>query len=121
MEQSLEDAQYQKYEELCRKLRLRKTDHVLEIGSGWGGLLSMRQRIMVAGYDCHHFGEQFKYVLQRIAHERLTDKSPPSSRLSCYQRKFDKIVSIEMLEAVGHEYYHSFFNNAINCLKKTGY
>ena len=121
-EQTLEEAQYQKYEELCRKLHLKRTDHVLEIGSGWGGF---------AIYAAKSFGcrittvtisrEQFKYVLQRIAYEGLTDKI--TVELKDYrdiEGKFDKIVSIEMLEAVGHEYYYSYFKQCHQLLKKDG-
>lgn len=122
MEQSLEDAQYQKYEELCRKARLKKTDHVLEIGSGWGGFAIYAAK----NYGCRITTvtisrEQFKYVLQRIAHERLTDKITVELRdYRDIEGKFDKIVSIEMLEAVGHEYYHSFFQQCHQLLKKDG-
>ncbi|MBF0504752.1 MAG: class I SAM-dependent methyltransferase [Candidatus Omnitrophica bacterium] len=122
MGQSLEDAQYQKYEELCRKLRLKKTDHVLEIGSGWGGF---------AIYAAKNFGcrvvtttisqQQFDYASRRIALEGLSDKI--TIELKDYRKlkgKFDKIVSIEMLEAVGHDYYATYFSQCHRLLKKDG-
>jgi len=122
MEQSLEDAQYQKYEELCRSYALERQINVLEIGSGGEGLLSMRQRIMVAGLRLSPFlVSNLNMYCSALPMKRLTDKITAQLRdYRAIKGKFDKIVSIEMLEAVGHEYYHSFFNNAINCLKKDG-
>jgi len=120
--QSLQEAQYQKYEELCRKLHLKKTDHVLEIGSGWGGF---------AVYAVKNFGcrvttvtiseQQYQYVASRIAEEKLGDRI--TVELKDYRHiegRFDKIVSIEMIEAVGHEYYASYFAQCHRLLKKDG-
>ncbi len=120
--ESLEQAQYQKYEQLCQKLRLQATDHVLEIGSGWGGF---------AIYAAKNFGcrittvtvsqQQYHYALRRIADENLSDRI--TIELKDYRNirgKFDKIVSIEMLEAVGHEYYEAYFSQCYELLKKDG-
>ncbi len=121
-EQSLEDAQYQKYEALCQKLHLKAADHVLEIGSGWGGF---------ALYAARNFGcrvttvtvseQQFDYARRRIAEEGLADQI--TVELKDYRKiggKFDKIVSIEMLEAVGHDYYEAYFSQCHRLLKKDG-
>lgn len=121
-DESLEAAQYQKYAALCDKLRLKPTDHLLEIGSGWGGF---------AIYAAKNFGcrvttvtvsqQQFNYALRRIAAERLDDRI--TIKLKDYRKlngKFDKIVSIEMLEAVGHEYYETYFRQCHHLLKKDG-
>ncbi len=120
--ESLEQAQYEKYDQLCQKIQLAKTDHVLEIGSGWGGF---------AIYAAKNFGcrvttvtvsqEQYAYALRRIVAERLTDKI--TIELKDYRNiegQFDKIVSIEMLEAVGHEYYAAYFKQCHRLLKKDG-
>ncbi|MCB9772325.1 MAG: class I SAM-dependent methyltransferase [Candidatus Omnitrophica bacterium] len=120
--QSLEDAQYQKYEGLCQKLKLKPTDHVLEIGSGWGGFAIYAAK----NYGCHVTTvtvsqQQFNFALYRIAAEQLADKI--TLELKDYRKvegKFDKIVSIEMLEAVGHEYYESYFSQCHHLLKKDG-
>lgn len=120
--QSLEDAQYQKYEGLCRKLKLKPTDHVLEIGSGWGGFAIYAAK----NYGCRVTTvtvsqQQFNFALYKITAEQLTDKI--TIELKDYRKvegKFDKIVSIEMLEAVGHEYYESYFSQCHNLLKKDG-
>ena len=120
--ESLEQAQYEKYAQLCQKIHLKPTDHVLEIGSGWGGF---------AIYAAKHFGcrvttvtvsqQQYNYALRRIVAERLSDKI--TIELKDYRNiegKFDKIVSIEMLEAVGHEYYEAYFSQCHRLLKKDG-
>lgn len=119
---SLEQAQYQKYEQFCQKIRLRHTDHLLEIGSGWGGF---------AMYAVRNFGcrvttitvsqEQHDFVEKRIKEEGLVDKI--NVKLTDYRKikgVYDKIVSIEMLEAVGHEYYEEYFRQCHNLLKKDG-
>lgn len=121
-EQTLQAAQYQKYAVLCDKLRLKPTDHVLEIGSGWGGF---------AIYAAKNFGcrvttvtvsrQQFDYALRRISAEQLDDRI--AVELKDYRQltgTFDKIVSIEMLEAVGHEYYETYFGQCHRLLKKDG-
>ncbi len=120
--QSLEEAQYQKYMQLCQKLRLKVTDHLLEIGSGWGGF---------AIYAAKNFGcrvttvtisqQQFDYATRRIAEEGLADKVTIEFKdYRNIEGCFDKIVSIEMLEAVGHEYYEIYFKKCHQLLKKDG-
>ena len=119
---TLEQAQLAKYERLCQQLNLKPTDHVLEIGSGWGGN---------AIYMAKHYGckvttltiseEQYKLAKQRIEKENLTDKVTiliQDYRLM--EGTFDKIVSIEMLEAVGAEYYGEYFKKCSELLKKEG-
>ncbi len=120
--QTLESAQLQKYEELCRKLRLKKNDHVLEIGSGWGGF---------ACYAAKNYGvrvttvtiseEQHKYAQKRIAAEKLQDRV--DVQIKDYRHidgEYDKIVSIEMIEAVGHDYLTTYFAQINRLLKKDG-
>jgi cyclopropane-fatty-acyl-phospholipid synthase len=119
---TLEHAQLAKYDRLCRKLRLRSTDHVLEIGSGWGG-----NAIYIAkNYGCKVTTvtiseEQYKLAKERIVKENLTDKV--NVILQDYRHikgQFDKIVSIEMLEAVGADYYDTYFKKCTELLKKDG-
>lgn len=120
--QTLADSQVEKYEALCRKLHIKETDHVLEIGSGWGGC---------AIYIARNFGakvttvtiskEQYDFAKKRIEEEGLADRI--DIRLCDYrllQSKYDKIVSIEMLEAVGHKFYPVFFKQCDHLLKKGG-
>ena len=71
----MEDAQYQKYEQLCRKLRIKRTDHILEIGTGWGGFAIYA----VKNFDCRVTTvtisqSQYDYAVAKIAQEGLSSK-----------------------------------------------
>ncbi len=119
---SLQEAQIAKYERLCRQLQLKPTDHVLEIGSGWGG-----NTIYIAKkYGCHVTSltiseEQLKMAKERALAEGLADKI--SFLLKDYRLvdgHYDKIVSIEMLEAVGDTYLDVYFKKCHQLLKKNG-
>ena len=118
----LEQAQKAKYERLCRIMQLQSTDHILEIGSGWGGF---------AFYAAKNYGckvttitiskEQFEFVEHKIAEEGLTNKI--EIRLEDYRNitgEYDKIISIEMLEAVGHKFLKTYFKKCQQLLKKNG-
>ena len=119
---SLLDSQYAKYERLAKQLNLQPTDHVLEIGSGWGG-----NAIYMAGtYGCKVTSvtisiEQQKLAMERVAAAGLSDQV---EIIICDYRDiegaFDKIVSIEMLEAVGHNYYEEYFAKCNAVLKSDG-
>ena len=120
--QSLESSQIAKYDLLCRKLQLCADDHVLEIGCGWGG------------FACHaakHFGcrlttvtisqEQFKYARDRFEREGVADRV--EIRLQDYRTiegRFDKIVSIEMMEALGDRYLPTYCAKLHELLKPNG-
>lgn len=121
-EMSLQEAQIEKYERLCEQLKLKPTDHVLEIGSGWG-----QNAIHIARqYGCKVTTvtiseEQYKLTKERVEKEKLTDKI--NILLKDYrliEGKFDKIVSIEMLEAVGHKFLEVYFKKCNDLLKKDG-
>ena len=120
--QSLEDAQAAKYEALCQHLRLQASDHVLEIGCGWGGF---------CGYAAKRYGcritavtiseAQQKYAMKRVAGAGLAERV--EIRLQDYRQvtgTFDKIVSIEMLEAVGDRYWPVYFKKCAELLKPQG-
>jgi cyclopropane-fatty-acyl-phospholipid synthase len=119
---SLEAAQYAKYERLCRQLHLKPTDHVLEIGSGWGG----NAIYMAKNYGCKVTSltisqEQQKLAIERVEAAGLSDKV--EILLMDYrlvEGKFDKIVSVEMLEAVGHKYLDEYFRCCNDMLKANG-
>jgi cyclopropane-fatty-acyl-phospholipid synthase len=121
-EQSLEDAQRGKYDALCRKLKLKPTDHVLEIGCGWGGFAVHAAR----NYGCKITGvtiseAQAAYARKRVAAEGLENQI--EIRIQDYRHitgSFDKIASIEMLEAVGDKYHHSFFAKCAEALTPEG-
>ena len=121
-DQSLEDAQIAKYRRLCEKAGIRDGDHVLEIGCGWGGFACFAARFA----DCRITAvtiskEQYEYARTRIEREGLTDRI--ELVLKDYREltgSFDRIVSIEMFEAVGYEYYPQFFQAIERLLKPDG-
>jgi cyclopropane-fatty-acyl-phospholipid synthase len=108
---SMEQASIAKYDRLCRKLDLGPKDHVLEIGTGWGGLA-----LHAAGrYGCRVTTttiskEQHALAAERVARAGLGDRV--TLLLEDYRDlggRFDKLVSIEMIEAVGHEFFDTYF------------
>ncbi|WP_231757535.1 SAM-dependent methyltransferase [Microbulbifer elongatus] len=119
---SLTEASQFKMARICRKLQLKPTDHLLEIGTGWGGM---------AVYAAKHFGcrvttttisrEQYEYAKAWVQREGLQDHI--TLLLKDYRElegQYDKIVSIEMIEAVGHQYYKTFFSRCSALLKDDG-
>lgn len=121
-ELTLEEAQLAKYERLCQQLHLKTDDHVLEIGSGWGG----NAIYMAKTYGCKVTSltisqEQYKLAVARVGAAGLQDKVNIQLRdYRLMEGSFDKIVSIEMLEAVGHDYLQTYFAKCHELLKKDG-
>lgn len=118
----MESASLEKMNVVCKKLQLGPKDHVLEIGTGWGGL---------AIHMAKHFGcrvttttisrEQFVKAHQRVESEGLAGQV--EVLLQDYREltgKFNKLVSIEMIEAVGHQYYDEFFTRCSELLTQDG-
>jgi len=108
---TMEEASIAKYDRACRKLGLSPKDHVLEIGSGWGGFA-----IHAAGrYGCRVTGvtisrEQHELAQRRVAEAGLSEQV--EIRFQDYRdisERFDKLVSIEMIEAVGADHLDGFF------------
>jgi cyclopropane-fatty-acyl-phospholipid synthase len=121
-ELDLEQAQWEKYDRLCRKLNLQPSDHVLEIGSGWGA-----NAIHIAkNYGCSVTTttiseEQYKLAKQRVEAEGLSEKVTVLLKdYRLLEGQYDKIVSIEMLEAVGADFYDIYFKKCSDLLKKDG-
>jgi cyclopropane-fatty-acyl-phospholipid synthase len=119
---TLKEASLAKYDRICRKLDLNPGDHVLEIGSGWGGFA-----IHAAGrYDCRVTTTtisqaQYDLARQRIAAAGLTDRVTLLLRdYRHLEGAYDKLVSIEMIEAVGYEYWDTFFRACSERLKDDG-
>jgi len=121
-EMSLEEASLHKLEVICRKLELQAEDHLLEIGTGWGGL---------AVYAAKHYGcrvttttisrEQYETACQRVRDEKLENQI--TVLFEDYRNlrgRFDKLVSVEMIEAVGHKYYDQYFRGCSDLLKDDG-
>ncbi|MDJ0669322.1 MAG: DUF1365 family protein [Desulfobacterales bacterium] len=121
-DEDLESAQDNKYDLLIKKARLQASDHLLEIGCGWGGFAieaARRTGCRVTGITVSK--AQYDLVRKRVAAAGLTERI--AIKLSDYRRvsgRFDKIVSIEMLEAVGHAYYPRFFQRLDELLKPQG-
>jgi cyclopropane-fatty-acyl-phospholipid synthase len=109
-DQPLDAAQTSKYDALCRRLRLQPQDHLLEIGSGWGAMAihaARHYRCRVTTVTISR--RQYEYAREKIAAERLSDRI--DLRLQDYREitgKFDKVVSIEMMEALGDRYLDVF-------------
>ena len=119
---SLEEAQIAKYDRLCRQLHLKPTDHVLEIGSGWGGnAIYMAQKYGCKVTSLTISEEQHKLAVERVEAAGLSDKV--SILVKDYRQMhgtFDKIVSVEMLEAVGFNYMDVYFQKCHELLKRDG-
>jgi len=119
---SLQEAQLAKYDRLCRQLHLKPSDHVLEIGSGWGG----NAIYMAKTYGCKVTSltiseEQHKMAVERVEAEGLGHKVKILLKdYRLMEGVFDKIVSVEMLEAVGFKFMDVYFKKCHDLLKKNG-
>jgi cyclopropane-fatty-acyl-phospholipid synthase len=119
---SLVVAQTAKFEAACRKLDLKNTDHVLEIGTGWGGFAIHA----VERYGCRVTtttisAAQRDFALKKIAERGLADRI--TVLLKDYRElegQYDKLVSIEMVEAVGAQYLDGFFDTCSRLVKPDG-
>ena len=121
-EDSLEAAQIRKFDRICRKLQIGPQDHVLEIGTGWGGF---------AAYAAQHCGcrvttttisrQQFEYARALLTQSGMGKQV--DLLFEDYRNlhgRYDKIVSIEMFEAVGHQHYDDYFGACDRLLTENG-
>jgi cyclopropane-fatty-acyl-phospholipid synthase len=121
-DQTLRDAQVAKYDALCRKLRLQPGEHLLEIGSGWGSMACHAARqygVRVTTVTISE--EQFKFARERVAREGFADRV--EVRLQDYRHitgSYDKIVSIEMMEALGDRFLPTYLEKIDALLKPAG-
>lgn len=119
---SLEQASEFKLQRICRKLDLGLSNHLLEIGSGWGGLAIHAAK----NYGCKVTTvtisrRQHEYVQRKIDENGLRDLI--TVELKDYRKlegSYDRLVSIEMIEAVGHEYLSQYFDICQRLLSKDG-
>tara|TARA_R110002072_G_scaffold93229_2_gene206783 strand:+ start:677 stop:1816 length:1140 start_codon:yes stop_codon:yes gene_type:complete len=120
--QSLEDAQREKYAALARSIDLKPEHHVLEIGCGWGGFAEYAARDVGARVTCLTISqEQRDYAIARMERLQLSDRV--EIKLQDYRDEtgqYDRVASIEMFEAVGEEYWPSFFDKVAQTLKPGG-
>jgi cyclopropane-fatty-acyl-phospholipid synthase len=119
---SLEDAQRDKNEALCRRLQLKSTDHVLEIGSGWGGwAIHAAQTHGCRVTSVTISRQQYDFARRRVEAAGLSGRV--EIQLQDYRDltgQYDKIVSIEMMEALGHDYQAEFAEVVARLLKPEG-
>ncbi len=119
---SLEDAATAKLDRICRKLQLSDRDQVLEIGTGWGGFAIYA----ASHYGCHITTTTISRNQYELARERITAlglQDKVTLLLKDYRElegRFDKLVSIEMIEAVGSQYFAKYFETCCRLLKPNG-
>ena len=122
VDNTLEQAQIGKFDRICRKLQLSPRDHVLEIGTGWGGF---------AAYAAETYGcRMTTTTISRRQHDYargMLSQSRAGERIQLLfedyrnlRGQYDKIVSIEMFEAVGYEHYDDYFGACDRLLKPNG-
>jgi len=119
---SLSQAQINKLVRLCEKLELSEKDHLLEIGSGWGGMAIFAAK----NYGCRVTtttisDEQFKFAQAVIKAEGLENRIDLLNKdYRLLEGQYDKIVSVEMIEAVGRKFLPSYFQKLNSLLKPNG-
>jgi len=124
-EATLAEASRAKNERICRKLQLLPSDHLLEIGTGWGGFAIHA----ASQYGCRVTTttisqQQYTVAVQRVEEAGLTDRVTVILKdyrdLPQLAQQFDKLVSIEMIEAVGYQFFETFFAVCSRMLKPSG-
>jgi cyclopropane-fatty-acyl-phospholipid synthase len=119
---SLEVAAEHKLDLICEQLQLSPDDHLLEIGTGWGGMAVHAAR----RYGCRVTTttisrEQYEHAKQRVKDEGLQDRVTVLCKdYRDLSGSYDKLVSIEMIEAVGHKFYSNYFETCSRLLKPHG-
>ena len=121
-DKDLELAQQNKYQKLINLLNIKDGDKVLEIGCGWGGFsefLAKKSNVLI---DCITISrKQFEYTQNRIFKSGLNNKvNVMFLDYRDLKEKYDKIASIEMIEAVGEKYLYQYFKKIKECLKLEG-
>ncbi|MBN1855239.1 MAG: class I SAM-dependent methyltransferase [Pirellulales bacterium] len=121
-ESTLFEASVAKFEHVCHKLALTADDHLLEIGSGWGGFAVHAAQ----NYGCRVTTttisrKQYDYSRQKVKAAGLGDRvTVLCEDYRMLKSSFDKLVSIEMIEAVGHQYFDTYFHACSERLKSHG-
>lgn len=118
----LERAQMAKYDRIIDKLNLKSGDHLLEIGCGWGGFFSRAvERTGCKVTAVMNSAEQARYNREKIGAQNMGNHvNLLQQDYRDIQGKFDKVVSIEMIEAVGEQYWDTFFGKVGSSLKTKG-
>lgn len=117
-------SQNNKYDNIIKKLDIQSSDVILEVGSGWGGFIKRNYEITGSQIEGLTISEQqFSYVNELIKKNKLSNNSKiifKDYRNLDSINYYDKIVSIEMFEAVGKKYWDIYFKTLNNVLKKNG-
>jgi len=119
---TLEEASTNKFQHVCQRLQLQPTDHLLEIGTGWGGLALHAARhfgcrVTTTTLSAAQAGHAREWIAREGLSERITVLEKDYREL---EGQYDKLVSIEMIEAVGAAYYKDYFARVSALLKPTG-
>ncbi len=119
---TLEKAQINKFETICQKLQLDSQSNLLEIGSGWGGFAlyaAKKYKCKVTTLTISQ--EQYKYVKELIKKEKVEKSiNVVLQDYRTFNGKFDKIVSIEMIEAIGYQQMKTYLTKCDDLLAKGG-
>jgi cyclopropane-fatty-acyl-phospholipid synthase len=119
---TLEDAQLAKLDRICSGLCLGTDDHLLEIGTGWGGLAihaASEYGCRVTTTTISH--KQLEHARRRVDEEGLADRVTVIDRdYRELEGRYDKLASIEMIEAVGWQYFERFFTKCASLLRPNG-
>ena len=119
---SLEQASIAKLDQLCQMLQLKPEDHMVEIGTGWGGMAIHAVKNYGCSVTTTTLSErQMQYTQKQVALHGLEDKI--TVLMKDYREltgTYDKLVSIEMIEAVGHQYFSDYFAKCSSLLKPDG-
>ena len=120
---TLEEAAIAKVDRICRKLDLRAHDHLIEIGTGWGGFAIHAAK----NYGCRVTTTTISRAQHDYAVKKIAEQGSLSDRITVLFKdyrdltgQFDKAVSIEMIEAVGHHFVDSYFHKCGELLKPDG-
>ena len=119
---TLHQAAVAKLDLVCKKLDLQSRDHLLEIGTGWGGLAVHAAR----NYGCKVTtttisDEQYRLAIQKVKDEGLDERITVLKQdYRDLEGQYDKLVSIEMIEAIGHQYMNTYFEKCCSLLKQDG-
>ncbi len=121
-DQSLAEAQIAKYDNIIESLNIKSGDHLLEIGCGWGGFFSHAvQKTGCRVTAVANSAEQVRYNQTRIQNQKMGDHVQVLQQdYRDITGRFDKVVSIEMIEAVGEQYWTVFFEKIRTSLKNKG-
>ncbi len=122
-DEPLETAQQRKFEIICQKIQLKQHDHLLEIGTGWGGFAAFASE----NYGCLVTTTTISRQQHGCAQELFSSIGAPGNRIDLLfedyrnlRGNYDKIVSIEMFEAVGYDHYDDYFKACDSLLKTDG-